>query len=227
MSRANRSSIGPNGVTGHQSRGYSDQGAYFARGSQSRPDSYVDAYGSAQPPDNYYPYNQGGRPRPPRPNPRANVDQAYVNGQSGYQQGYQRSYENVANGSGSNTEQWNNSTDPSSVNSSIDHLQQQQQQQQRMEERAAAEYGFQGFGGTPNLANGATPTFVNGAPPYNGSPSPARHPQEKPLPAPSSGGPVGPSAVPQATRRIQRKTANTSDGGEKRKSWFKRKFSKD
>lgn len=137
--------------------------------------------------------------------------------QNGY--GYQKSYENVAAaGSARNSGAW---ADPAS---SVDELQQLQLQQQqvRMEERAAAEYGFQGFGPNPNLDNGMA------APPsaaYEGSyPAAAsgRHPYEKPLPDP------GADAAPPATsRRIQRKAANTADNSEKRKSWFKRRFSKD
>ena len=160
-------------------------------------------------------------------------------GQNGYapnghsQNGYHKSYENVtASGSGSNTDQWGNSTDPSSVNSSIDQLQQQQQQQQiqRMEERAMAEhYGFQGFGPGPNLEN----QTMSGA----AGPGPGRINLSKDLPAtdPTAGGPVGgpvggpPAATAAPTRRHLRKSTNASDVSDtntKRKSWFKRRFSK-
>lgn len=189
----------------------------MGRGNQSRPDSYVDAYGSNPPGDSYYPYNQG-RPRPRRHSPRANVEQQY-GGQNGYQQySYQKSYDNMASGSG-NPEPWN-APDPNFVNGSMERL----DQQQRAEERAAAEYGFQGFGPGPNLDhNVQQPANVGGYPV-----SPGRHPYEKPLPDPTAGAST-PAPVPEAatTRRIQRKAANTSDSGEKRKSWFKRRFSKD
>jgi hypothetical protein len=194
----------------------------MARGNQSRPTSYADAY-SNPPADNFYPYNQGGRPRPPRYNPRANAEQAMYRGnQNGYQQygyGYQGSYENVAaSGSGTNPEPWNNAPDPTYVNGSSDRL---AQQHRMMEDRAAADYGFQGFGPGPNLDHNISPTAANGGGPY--SPAPARHPHEKPLPDPTAGDPPAPAPA----RRIQRKAANGSDTGEKRKSWFKRRFSRD
>lgn len=159
-------------------------------------------------------------------------------GQNGYapnghfQNGYHKSYENVtaASGSGSNTDQWGNSTDPSSVNSSIDQFQ-QQQHIQRMEERAMAEnYGFQGFGPGPNLEGQA----MSGA----AGPGPGRINLSKDLPAidPTAGGPVGgpvrgPPAATAApmTHRHLRKATNASEASEtntKRKSWFKRRFSK-
>lgn len=224
---------------GHLNRGYSEQGAYHnGRGTYSRPDSFVDNYGDGPPPENHYPYNQGGRR--PRRHPRMNSEHAMYGqnyGQNGYapnghsQNGYHKSYENVtaASGSGSNTDQWGNSTDPSSVNSSIDQLQ-QQQQIQRMEERAMAEnYGFQGFGPGPNLEGQA----MSGA----AGPAPGRINLSKDSPAtdPTAGGPVGgpvggPSAATAApTRRHLRKATNASDVSDtntKRKSWFKRRFSK-
>lgn len=161
----------------------------------------------------------------------------YGNGNGNGNGTYQRSYENVTAGSGSNTtttEPWNTSTDPSSVNSSIDQLQQQQyqqyQQQQRMEEKAAAEYGFSGFGSGPNLANangGMPPPPPSHGTPYYGA---AGGRTSKPLPTPyASGGgePVdtAPGIAP-STRRHLRKATNGSDSSDKRKSWFKRKFSK-
>lgn len=228
-------------------RGYSEQNIY-ARASQSRPDSFIDAYNYPSA-DNYYPYNSS-RSRDSR-RPRMTQEQAmYANGdytQNGYNypnygngtgsgNGYQQSYENMTAGSGSNTtnEPWINSTDPSSVNSSIDQPQQQQQyqqyqQQQRMEERAAAEYGFSGFGPGPNLANG------NGGmpppPPSHGTPYYAAGGRTgKPLPDPyASVGSVPVDTAPgiaPSTRRHLRKATNASDSSDKRKSWFKRKFSK-
>lgn len=84
------------------------------------------------------------------------------------------------------------------MNSSMDQLQQQALQQQRLEERAQTEYGFQGFGGGPNLNAQGLPT----------APAPAASSYAQP---------------PQQNMNVIRKPAKE----EKRKSWFKRRFSKD
>lgn len=192
-------------------RGNSDYSAYYARGNQSRPDSVVD-YG--HPSENAYPYNQNG-PRRPRHHPRMSSDQsqgAYTpNAHYAPQQAHQRSYDNVLamSGSGSgNTDPYGQSTNPSSLNSSMDQLQQQALQQQRMDERAQAEYGSQGFGAGSSM--------------YGKGPS-----APPPVADPNMGGPVGgrtPTAAP-ANNSLLRKTQNAG-GDDKRKSWFKRRFSK-
>ena len=210
---------------------YSEQSAYYnGRGqSYSRPVSYVENYGNGQPSDHFYPYNQGGG-RSRRPPPRMNTEQVSYgsNGPNGYaQNGYGRSYENMAtpsgSGTGPNTDPWGNSTDPSSANSSLDQLQQQQQQQQQQQKVSTVDYGFQ-FGPTPNLD--PNPVATNGR--INlGSTVPATDP--------NAGGPVGgPAAAGAApTRRHLRKSINNaSETGDsksdtKRRSWFKRRFSKD
>lgn len=183
-------------------------------------------YGGGPPPENCYPYNQGGGRRPRR----HRMESEYHGAQNGYgPNGYHKSYENVtaASGSGSNTDPWaNNSTDPSSVNSSIDQLQLQQQQQQQQQERAVAErYGFTGFGPEPNLNNGGT--LASGA----AGTGPIKLGNSAPVADPTAGGPVGgPASAAGAptTRRHLRKTTNASDASDtKRKSWFKRRFSKD
>lgn len=177
----------------------------------------IDGYqGQAQDPN--YPYNQGG-PRRPRHYSRMSTDQwSYANGngkdaQYAYQQqNYQRSNDNVTalsgSGSGSGyTDSYGQYTDPSSLNSSMDQLQQQAWHQQRMDERSQADYGYQ----VPGNSN-----------PYGKS-----YPMAPPAVAgPNYGGPVGgtPSAVPANTLR---KSQNQSNANDKRKSWFKRRFSKD
>jgi hypothetical protein len=200
--------------------------------SQSRPDSIVNAYQNApqsleQP--NPYPYNQNGqqngrrRPHHPRASPSSpmtptegypNIGNNVSNSQYGYPQGhgYQRSYDNVTalsnNGSG-HTDPYGQSTDPSSINSSNDQLQQQALQQQRLDERAQAEYGFNGFGPT----KAAQPV---GDPNWGG-----------PVGAPAASG-AGPAPVPAAAQPNHlRKNTNQSEKGDKRKSWLKRRFSKD
>jgi hypothetical protein len=201
---------------GYSTRGYDQNG--YGHNAQSRPDSMIDAYGgSSQAPDNYYPYNQSGNGkgngngngRRPRHNPRMPSDQGgYANGNGG-QYANQQSYDNVTSGSGSGyTDSYGQSTDPSSLNSSMDQLQQQALQQQRLDERAHAEYGY---GGNPNI-NGygknlpSAPAAVadpgwNGAAPANG------HLRK----------------TPTANGKAQ---AQAQANGEKRKSWFKKRFSK-
>ncbi|KAF7594466.1 hypothetical protein BBP40_009099 [Aspergillus hancockii] len=223
---------GPNG----HSRGYNDQNGYYnGRGTYSRPESYMENnYGGGPPPENYYPYNQQGGGRRPRHRHRMDSEYHGSYAPNGYgHNGYHKSYENVtaASGSGSNTDPWANSTDPSSVNSSIDQLQQQQQQQQQaqqQQEKAVAErYGFSGFGPDPNLNNGGE-ALASGA----AGTGRINLGNTAPVADPTAGGPVG-GPPPQAagaptTRRHLRKTTNTSDAGDaKRKSWFKRRFSKD
>lgn len=207
---------GPNGGNGYSNRGH-DQGGYYGRGSQSRPDSYVDNYGGSNPQqyNSNYPYNNnnnGGRQQRQRPYYEQDYRNSYGNnGQNLYpQQGYQKSYDNVTagSGSGSNTDQWGNSTDPSSVNSSMDRLQQQQQQERQF----ADSYGFNGSNAGPQVDNGYA---------YNGAGA-GGYEQAVPAPVakdPNSGGPVGGT--------LQKNAVNSSsDGGEKKKSWLKKRFSK-
>ncbi|CAG8163957.1 hypothetical protein PENNAL_c0056G11674 [Penicillium nalgiovense] len=211
--------------SGPSNRNY-EQNNYYGQ-TQSRPDSIVNAYQNTPlSPENPnpYPYAQSGhnqgryspnsRRRPshhPRGSPSTPMtpSEGYPNMANSSQYGYQRSRDNVAamsNNSSSNTYPYGQSTDPSSLNSSNDQLQQQALQQQRLDERAQ-EYGFSGFN------------------------SP-RAPQ--PIGDPTWGGPVGgtPTSVGAAPpQSVERKNVNQSSPGgqksEKRKSWFKRRFSKD
>lgn len=185
----------------------------------SRPDSYADhgASGSNG-------YSHPGQRRPRHANNRMNSE--YTNG-NGYNQQqfypnspYQRSNDNFTAGSGSaNTDQYGNSTDPSSVNSSFDRLQQQaaQQKQYQQQQQQAESYGFNGFGGNPDTSF-QQQDYHNGPPPpphgqsyqMNGGAgaSMSSQPFNPPLPAPV------------------RKVAD-DDKKSKRGSWFKRRFSKD
>lgn len=190
-------------------------------GPPSRPDSIVNGYQNApQSPENPYPYTQNGysqngyqhgrRPsRHPRGSPSSpltpsdgypNIANNVNNPQYGYPQsnGYQRSYDNVtAMNNGLDTP--GQYTDPNSMNSSADQLQQQALQQQRLDERAQAEYGFNGFG--------------------------ANKPQ--PLNDPSWGGPVGQTSAPAPSTLRNVNQPPVPEKADKRKSWFKRRFSKD
>ncbi|KAJ5555602.1 hypothetical protein N7461_004072 [Penicillium sp. DV-2018c] len=193
----------------------------------SRPDSIINAYQNApQSPENPYPYAQNGysanghgsngyvqngrrRPQYPRgstgdghPNMANNVN----NTQYGYPQGhtYQRSADNVTALSGG-SDPYGQSTDPSSLNSSNDQLQQQYLQQQRLDERAQADYGYNGYAskgpqhmGDPNMGG-----------PVGGIPA-------------SSGGAASAASV---LRKAHAPAVSPKE--DKRKSWFKRRFSKD
>lgn len=176
------------GSNNQPSRGYNDQ---YGRNGQSRPGSVIDYASSSQAPENPYPYNQNGQQRRPRYQSRQSTDQGvYGNGNQYGAPRYpnQRSYDNVTAMSGSaygNTDSYGQSTDPSSLNSSVDQLQQRQN-------GSPAEYGIQGqnINGTPSPAPAASSTFV-------------------------------PS---QAGMNVVKKPTNAND---KRKSWFKRRFSKE
>lgn len=160
-------------------------------------------------------YSQNSRRRPsqhPRGPPSAPItpSEGYPNMANNSQHGYQRSRDNVAamsNNNSGNTYPYGQSTDPSSMNSSNDQLQQQALHQQRLDERAQAEYGSNGFNSS-------------------------RTPQ--PIGDPSWGGPVGGPPTSTGARpapSTPRQNVNQSSPGEektdKRKSWFKRRFSKD
>ncbi|KGO71229.1 Protein of unknown function DUF2406 [Penicillium italicum] len=214
-----------NGGQGPSNRNY-EQSNYYGQ-SQSRPDSIVNAYQnsplSPENPNPYYAqdrYNQRGyspnsRRRPsyhPRGSPSAPItpSEGYPNMPSSPQYGYQRSRDNVAamsnTGSGP-SDPYGQSTDPSSMNSSNDQLQQQALQQQRLDGRAQAGYGSNNFS-SPKLP--------------------------QPVGESSWGGPVGgapTSAVAKPAQPTPQKTVNQPPAGgektDKRKSWFKRRFSKD
>jgi hypothetical protein len=134
------------------------------------------------------------------------------NAQSGYPQGhaYQRSNDNITalsnNGSGG-SDPYGQSTDPSSLNSSNDQLQQQFLQQQRLDERAQAEYGYNGYAskGAQQMADPSIGGPVGGIPAASGSAASAW-------------------AAP-AVRNAHAPAVPSKE--DKRKSWFKRRFSKD
>ncbi|KAL2835097.1 hypothetical protein BDW59DRAFT_155921 [Aspergillus cavernicola] len=224
---------------GYSNGQHNDRGGHHSgRPNYSRPNSYVDngnGYHNGGGPPEPYPYNNqnGGRSRP-RQYPRGYSDQSsHANPQSGYpqtghaQNGHYRSSDNVTvaspSGPGSSPDQWGNSTDPSSINSSLDQYQQQQQQQ----EGATAEtYGFQGFGPGPNIGDQELSSNAAGMAAYGQAPAPAQASD------PNMGGPVGGAPLVAGRRHLQRKTLQqsaSSDAGDnntKRKSWFKRTFTK-
>ncbi|KAL5337285.1 hypothetical protein BJX70DRAFT_247071 [Aspergillus crustosus] len=249
-----RSSYYNNGYTTGQNGHYNDRGHHNARPNYSRPNSYIDNgngyQNGGESSESYYPYAHKGARRP-RQHPRNYSDQPSYGGrqnghhENGYgQNGYYKSSDNVVaspSGSGSTPDQWANSTDPSSINSSLDQFQQQQQQQQQLQQQQesaiAANYGIQGFGGGPNLNEQTFASNAAGKVPYG------QNQAQVAVPDPNVGGPVGgpgPSSGPPLAagrRHLQRKSIQqqqqqqsfSSDAGDnatKRKSWFKRTFSK-
>lgn len=147
-----------------------------------------------------------------------------VHGQGMYPgHSYQQSRDTVNTGySNSSGEPWGNSTDPSSENSSIERMPAQKQPD------LGEQYGFNGFGGNPiaeeydynnneyDQQNYAPAPAVGNGAYYNQN-------QGAP-PVPSKMG-DGPPQQPITAAPARRPVMNGD--GEKRKSWFKRRFSKD
>jgi hypothetical protein len=170
---------------------------------------------------------------------------AHENGNGVYpSNGYPQSYDTVtsATGSGSQgTELWNNSTDPSSENSSIDRMQQAAKPEPET-------YGFSGFGGTPIQGlqgpifeehghnapiygePGYGQSYSNSGPMYGyqGSdipPTPPPHlPSKSNAPRPAVG--LGASSRSYDSGPHDQEKERRLDPGEKRKSWLRRRFSK-
>ena len=213
------------------SRAATDHGYYGRRMSSSRPESYVDGYA-----------HQGTPYRPRFAPSRMTSDSAGYGLRHGPpvypSQSYHRSYDTVtsgSNGSHNSTEQWGNSTDPSSENSSVDRIQQPPPPPPPPKQPDLGEaYGFTGFGDVPSLD---TPTYDRGPMNYPVTEDPQRgsgsgaaeevaprvplHLRPKD-PAYAAGGPIElGSSNPSAGS-----SAATPEGKDKkRKGWFRR-FSK-
>lgn len=151
------------------------------RGNQSRADSYVDAYGGNHSQPNY---NQ--HPRGPRHNQRMNSDQWYASNQQGYGSQYAGYPPNDVNaspsGSGSgnlSADQLAQSTDPSSVNSSMDHLQNRQKPQPDYNQYYGQDQaGYGDYPAQQGYAQGTDYSAQPAPPPKNTGPTP----QTKPVP---------------------------------------------
>ena len=212
----------------------SSGGYYGNRIPNSRPDSYADSYAN--------PANQQHNSR--RFGPRNHSDPALY-GHNNYQgvypsHGHQQSYDTVGSASNGShaTDQWGNSTDPSSENSSIDKV------QAAPKPELGEAYGFNGFGGSPQFQGPILEEHGHGAPgygqpgygqsqvaagnghPYQGNAAPPSVPPHAPLKDNGAkvpiklGGSISTTAIPVADR------APPSVDTEKRKSWLKRRFSK-
>ncbi|KAI9699164.1 MAG: hypothetical protein M1820_007243 [Bogoriella megaspora] len=219
-------------------------GYYGSRAAPPRPDSsfYHDGYGAGPvPPRHRYGQRLNSDPALARYNSQGqNVYPTH-----GYHQSHDTVNTGISNGSDA-TGPWANSTDPSSENSSIDRVNPPNPPKPEPTET----YGLNGFGGAPNFQgpileeygagshgvayprsfayggpqNGNGPTQFNDIPPA--PPPKASQPQgHRKLMKLNSAGDVTPQqydAYGQPARQ-----QSTQNSGEKRKSWFKRRFSKD
>jgi len=184
-------------------------------GGMSRPGSYYDNLNgpSNGPSNGYYPTRARY--------PRTATEPVYNNGTGVYPtHGHQQSYETVttASGSGSSGEALGYSTDPSSENSSIDRIQPAEMNRYNGAPKPPMHnLNFHGYG--PNT--GEAPMMSGGYPGQNGGPPPP--PQKDAMSAPrvpiklgSSGADSGPTTYEPPR----------PGGGEKRKSWFGKRFGK-
>ncbi|KAF7675288.1 hypothetical protein GT037_007051 [Alternaria burnsii] len=204
--------------------GYNDQNrfstasGYFPQ-RQTQRDSYADGYGQGGP--------VGGPPRLRYGN-RMQSDPGWNTRQSQQgvypMNGYQQSRDTVnTNGSNGSHSDGLYSNDPSnSENSSIERGIPVQPPQQDM----GSQYGFNGFGRGPIMEEYAQgpPPPAHGMPSQNSmAPPPPKHAtQAAPI---KLGGGSGPPATENTRPAMLSK--KSSDAGDKRKSWFKRRFSKE
>ena len=221
----------------YQQRSPGDGGGYYGnRNSTVRPDSYIDNY--APPPPTHH---VQGRRFGPRENsdPALYGQNSHANGGVYPSHAYQQSYDTVASSSGNGshaTDQWGNSTDPSSENSSIDRI------PQAPKPDIGEAYGFNGFGGAPQFQGPILEEHGQGHPTYgqpgygqkqtgtgtgyqhsgNGSGPPAPPPH---LP-PKDSAPREPIKLGDSPRADGTMRAPPDANSEKRKSWLKRRFSR-
>lgn len=198
---------------GGRSQSYRPESTYMdgRPNGMSRPDSYYNNGDTAGPSNGYHP----NRAR----YPRTATEPHFNNGGGVYPvNGNQQSYETVttASGSGSSADPAGYQTDPSSENSSVDRA---------LPPKEPAEvYGFSGFGNNPQYlppGSGLNEQQIgNGMQQGNGYQN-----QGPPLPRKE----IGPPRVPiklGATSGNAQPLAQRPSAGEKRKSWFGRRFSK-
>lgn len=180
----------------------------------TRPDSYQNSADNAGPSNGYYP----NRAR----YPRTASEPHFNNGQGVYPvPGNQQSYETVttASGSGSSADPAGYSTDPSSENSSMDRI-------APPPKEPAEIYGFNGFGSNPQyLPPGSGIGEQYGA---NGAQRQGNGYQRDgppPLPRKESAGQRVPIKLGSTDGNVVKEEIRPVVG-EKRKSWFGKRFSK-
>jgi len=168
-------------------------------------------YNAAGPSNGYYP----NRARYPRTASEPQFNNGIYPGP-----GNQQSYETVTTASGSGSDQIGYSTDPSSENSSIDRVPPHVPVKEPQET-----YGFNGFGNTPQYA----PQANAYAPQGNGfSPQNNGYGDQGPAPPRKLGksSPSQPMKLGNSTGNAGPPPVQRPDVGEKRKSWFGKRFSK-
>lgn len=183
----------------------------------TRPDSYYGSADNTGPSNGYYP----NRAR----YPRTASEPHFNNGQGVYPvSGNKQSYETVttASGSGSSGDPAGYSTDPSSENSSVDRI------AALPVKEPTENYGFNGFGGNPHIlppGSGLQEQYSSGAQ-RQGNGYYTQGPP--PLPRKESVGPRVPIKLGATSGNAQPPTYGVQrpGAGEKRKSWFGRRFSK-
>lgn len=199
----------------------------------SRPDSYIDNNGHSPIQPNHGRKFGPGHRVSSDPVMYGNSSRGGVYPSHGYQQSYDTVASASANGSGA-TEQWGNSTDPSSENSSIDKV------PQAPKPDLGEAYGFSGFGGAPPSQGPILEEHGSDSPAY-GQPGYGHSHPGMPGGVPFQGnGATPPPPPPHGTQRqnaprtpirlgssgqspVSPSSATSKD---KRKSWLKRRFSK-
>jgi hypothetical protein len=205
---------------GGRSQSYRPESTYMDGRSNgmTRPDSYYNTVDNAGPSNGYYP----NRARYPR-----TASEPHSNGNQGVYPvpGNQQSYETVttASGSGSSADPAGYSTDPSSENSSVDRI------AALAPKEPSETYGFSGFGSTPQYlppGSGINEQYGSKGAQRQGNGYPSQTPP--PLPRKESAGPRVPTKLGAASGNVGSKVTEIPrpSQGEKRKSWFGKRFSK-
>ncbi|KAF2498552.1 hypothetical protein BU16DRAFT_558608 [Lophium mytilinum] len=224
------------GQVGSQVGGYYGSRAAAAARESNYADSQYGPMGGA-PPRSRYSQRLQSDPALNR-YPPAQGQGVYPNPTPGYQQS--RDTVQTERSNGSHSDPWANSTDPSSENSSIERALPVQKPVQNIPD--GAEYGFNGFGGTPQFQGPILEEYGNGNnatyAPRNGGPPPTNGMHFQPgaanLPPPVPAKTTGPiklggnySEQPPQVDAGARPNTLQRQNTDKRKSWFKRRFSKD
>jgi hypothetical protein len=215
---------------GHEQNRYS-RASYYGRGQHGRDSGYEHGDSMGGP--------VGGPPQRMRYGNRMQSDPGWNNRQSSHMghnvypiNGLQQSRDTVnTNGSNGSHSDGPYSNDPSSDNSSFERAVPVQRPQPPPQQDLGQQYGFNGFGQGhhmdtygqgPSNGNAYLPPLQNGM--QNGPPPPPKHvTQPVPIKLNSSG-----ASPPADAGRGNVLTKNGGGGGEdKRRSWFKRRFSKD